>query len=280
MPVAMMIPRPPLDHYIECLWSVDMTLSYERERILPTGTVEWIINFGSPFRLIDRDDPARFSVSRESWLVGLHTQYLINEPVAESNMIGVRFKPGGTYPFFRLPAHEVHNHVTEMDAIMGHLMRHLREQLYALPTPARFAHLERWLLTRMADSRKMADATIHAASREIARLHGAVSIKELGDSMGISQKHLAHQFKQIVGVSPKTLARIYRFQHVLKTVNPAHPVNWAEVATTCGYYDQAHFNHDFAAFTGFRPTEYLALRQIGYGDELKQGENVHFVPGG
>lgn len=282
MPFAMMIPRPPLDRYIECLWSVDLTMTSERERILPTGTVEWIINFGSPFHLIDRDDPTRYTVSRESWLVGLHTQYLINEPVAESNLIGVRFKPGGTFPFFRFPAHEIHNQVIEIDALMwhsGHTMRHLREQLYALPdSNARFAHLERWLLNRLSDSRKLADGTIYAASREIARLHGEVSIKGLGDSIGISQKHLAHQFKQIVGVAPKTLARLYRFQHVLKVIDPAKPVNWADIAMSCGYYDQAHFNHDFAAFTGFRPTEYVTLRQVGYGDDLKQGEDVHFVP--
>lgn len=280
MSTVMIVPRAPLNRYIDCLWAVNLIVPYRRERILPTGTVEWILNFGSPFHLIDHDDSQRYTVSRDSWLVGLHTQYLINEPVAESNLIGVRFKPGGTLPFFRFPAHEIHNQVIEMDAIWGREIDSLRQQLHALPdTRTRLAYLESWLLVRLSAARQTTmDSTIYAVTQQIMRHNGDISIRRLGSEIGISQKHLAHQFKQIVGVSPKTLARIFRFQYVLNSIDPAHPVNWSSIATLCGYYDQAHFNHDFATFTGFRPTEYLTLRKIGLGDDLKQGEDVHFVP--
>jgi methylphosphotriester-DNA--protein-cysteine methyltransferase len=112
----------------------------------------------------------------------------------------------------------------------------------------------------------------------IARRGGAVAIKALSEQIGISQKHLDAQFRRLVGVSPKTLARIYRFQRALQSIDPVRPVDWAAVAHTALYYDQSHFNKDFAAFTGFNPTEYLRLRRQAFGDTLARGEDLHFVP--
>lgn len=191
-------PPPPLAPYVECFWRVNLRAPYRREKILPTGTAELIINFGAPFRLYDRDVPARFTCCAESWLVGLHTAYLLNEPIAETNMIGVRFKPGGLYAFLRVPAAELHNQVVPLDVLWG--------------------------------------------------------------------------------VAPKALARLYRFQQALASIDPARPAEWATIAHAACYYDQAHFNKDFAAFTGLTPTEYLRLRRAVFGETLARGEDVHFVP--
>jgi hypothetical protein len=73
MNIAFHPPSPPLDQHIICLWYTDLRVSYRWEKILPTGTLELIINFGAPFRLYDRDDLTRFAVQTDSWLVGLHT---------------------------------------------------------------------------------------------------------------------------------------------------------------------------------------------------------------
>jgi hypothetical protein len=94
---ALYFPGQPLADYVECLWYVNQHVSYTREKILPTGTVELIINFGGAFKLIDPHDPAQFELNTASWLVGLQTEPLINEPLAESHMIGARFKPGGAF---------------------------------------------------------------------------------------------------------------------------------------------------------------------------------------
>lgn len=96
----------------------------------------------------------------------------------------------------------------------------------------------------------------------------------------MSQKHLNHQFRKIVGVSPKVLARIFKFQHALRRVNAGHNMNWAMVAQDCFYYDQSHFNHDFAAFAGFSPSTYIQLREQFLGTDLQPDDGVHFVPVG
>jgi AraC-like DNA-binding protein len=278
MNIAFHRPIPPLDRYIICLWYTDLRVPYRWEKILPTATLELIINFGAPFRLYDRDDLTRYALQTESWLVGLHTTYLINEPVAETHLIGVRFKPGGSAAFFRLPSSELHNQVVPADALWGGFVAEAREQLYAAPTvAARFALLERLLLDRLLDAPRGLDM-VRFAVDSIADCGGALAITTLSERIGVSQKHLDAQFRRLVGVSPKTLARIYRFQQVLGSINPTRPVDWAEVAHAALYYDQSHFNKDFAAFTGFSPTEYLRLRRQAFGDALARGEDVHFVP--
>jgi AraC-like DNA-binding protein len=267
-------PQPPLDRYIDCLWHADLRMTTPREKILPSGMVELIINFGAPFRLADHT--SHLSLHTESWLVTLQTAYLVNEPLAETHMIGVRFKPGGTAAFFDTPG--IADQVVPLDALWGRFAAHVREQLYDAQTPrARFALLEQLLLARLRPLPRGGDLAFYAV-KEIAQCHGALSIRNLSKNLGISQKHLIAQFRQVVGLSPKALARIYRFQAVLSAIDPAHGVDWTSIAHSALYYDQAHFNHDFAAFTGLRPTEYLNLRAHHYDGGPRRGQDVHFVP--
>lgn len=262
-------PAPPLDRYIRCLWQADLRIISPREKILPSGAVELIINFGAPFRLTDHT--ASPQLQTESWLVGLQTAYLVNEPLAETYMVGVRFKPGGMAAFFDVPG--IADQVVPLDALWGRFAAEAREQLYELRTPpARFALLERLLLARLRPLPRGGERVLHAVS-EIERCGGALSIKGLSETLGISQKHLIAQFQQIVGVSPKALARIYRFQTALEAIDPLR--DWTSVAHSALYYDQAHFNHDFTAFTGLRPTEYISLRAAYYAS---RDQDVHFVP--
>jgi AraC-like DNA-binding protein len=56
-----------------------------------------------------------------------------------------------------------------------------------------------------------------------------------------------------VGLAPKTLGRILRFQHVFKAQQD-DAANWAEIAVACGYFDQSHLIRDFRQFTGECPS--------------------------
>lgn len=67
-------------------------------------------------------------------------------------------------------------------------------------------------------------------------------------------------FRDQVGVPPKTLARIFRFERACARIRRAGNEGWGEIALACGYYDQAHFNRDFREFAATTPTEYMAAR--------------------
>jgi AraC-like DNA-binding protein len=173
----------------------------------------------------------------------------------------VSFKPGAAYLFLQIPLCDLQNQVVSLDAIWGGFAVEIRERLYLASTiEARFALLEELLLARLTDVPQGLKAVQYAAA-EVARVHGALSIRELSNRIGMSQKHLINQFRHMVGSTPKELARLYRFAQVLDSIDLSQPVDWTLVAHQFCYHDQPHFIRDFKEFTGHTPTDYLRLRR-------------------
>jgi AraC-like DNA-binding protein len=84
------------------------------------------------------------------------------------------------------------------------------------------------------------------------------TITSVSSRVGFSHKHFIDLFRRQTGLSPKLFCRIRRFQKVLLEVQTRAEINWADVACSCGYFDQSHFVHDFNRFSGLNPSAYLA----------------------
>jgi AraC-like DNA-binding protein len=121
--------------------------------------------------------------------------------------------------------------------------------------------LEEELRTGLAATPSRGLGLVQHAGGRIAASRGTVPVGALSDAAGVSGNHLAAQFKSHVGVTPKRVARIYRFARLIVSVDARRPVDWPGLAQTAGYFDQAHFGREFKDFTGYTPTEYLALRR-------------------
>jgi AraC-like DNA-binding protein len=253
------VPAPPLDSYIDDLYYLDSP-SFPSLKVFPMPSLHLMVNLGGAFRVQGARD-RRDETCAESWWMGLWSTYHIVQYPADVEVYGIHFKPGGASPFLQLPLSELHDQVVPLDALWGRCASEIRERLHAAPSiQAGLALFERLLLARLCDAHYGLNVVQYAIG-EIAQHHGTLAIRTLSDQLGISHKHLDTQFKRMVGVSPKELARFYRFTHVLRTIDPAHPVDWTRLAHQCGFYDQSHFNKDFAAFTGSSPTDYLRQRQ-------------------
>lgn len=271
-------PRAPLSLFVECLWSQIGVAPYRRDKILPTATIELMINLGAPHRVVDPDDHARFQLHQDGWIAGMQNSFLVTEAVAETEMVGVRFRPGGAYPFFDFPIAELSDQVTAMDCIWGRLVHEVQERLYEIAdVPTRLRLLEQVLCQRLTSDVQdwlpiqAAVATLHRSDRPL-------TVRALSDQIGMSHKHLITQFGKIVGLSPKGLQRILRFNKFLHAIDPTQPINWAALALDHGFYDQAHLNKEFRAFAGMNPTTYVTQRHQLLGPNLRRGEAVHFVP--
>jgi AraC-like DNA-binding protein len=75
-----------------------------------------------------------------------------------------------------------------------------------------------------------------------------------------AEPHFGQLFRDEVGLTPKLFCRIQRLRQVLYLLVGKEHVDWMDVALTCGYFDQAHFIHDFRTFAGCTPTAYLEQR--------------------
>jgi len=64
-------------------------------------------------------------------------------------------------------------------------------------------------------------------------------------------------FRETIGVSPKTFAKLGRFHRALRAAREADRANWSSIAAEAGDYDQAHLIAEFRAFTGVTPRRFL-----------------------
>ena len=149
-----------------------------------------------------------------------------------------------------------------VDAVWQRSLDRIRNQAGDIASPAGTLRvLEEELRSRLAGAPSRGLGLVQHAGGRLEASHGAVPVGALADAAGVSGNHLATQFKSHVGVTPKRVARIYRFARLIVSVDALRPVDWPGLAQTAGYFDQAHFSREFKDFTGHTPTEYLALRR-------------------
>ena len=85
-----------------------------------------------------------------------------------------------------------------------------------------------------------------------------MGIAALAQELGWSRRRFGERFREHVGLAPKPAARVLRFRRVLELLRRGDELRLAAIAQDCGYYDQAHLNRDFRAYTGGPPRAYLA----------------------
>jgi AraC-like DNA-binding protein len=181
--------------------------------------------------------------------------------------MGVHFKPGSSASFFALPAGELHNQIVSLEEVWKGRAVELRERLLEASTlEARFLVLERFLLTMVQPPKR--HPAVDFALREFGRTaeDGSAArsptptVGAVIEQIGFSTRHFNQLFRDRVGLTPKLFCRVRRLRQVLYLLAGKEQVDWMDIAFTCGYFDQAHFIHDFRAFANCTPTEYLAQR--------------------
>ena len=256
------IPRPPLSEFVDRFWCYEgYDPPHAIERVIPTGTMQLIFNLcEDEIRVYDRQDHHRFQSFGGSLISGAHSQFVVIDTASQTTTVGVHFRPGGAYPFLGLPAGELRDVDVPLEALWGTKARKLRDRLLEAQTPeARFRVLERDLLARVA--RPLAHHPALAfALREFQSAPHTRTVKETSQQTGLSQRRFVQLFRDEVGLTPKLFCRIQRFQEAIHLVGSGQGVEWADVALRCGYFDQAHFVHDFRTFSGTTPTAYRAHR--------------------
>lgn len=252
-------PSPSLARFVRCYWELeDATCLPDRsaERIIPDGCMEIVVNIGDPFRGY-RD--GIMELRPNVVLVGEVRRHVIVHPSEMVHLFGVRFHPGGAYPFFDSPVNEVADMMIDMRDLWGGLASEIHERVCEGETrEERARHLEEILLTRLCEKR-MGDPAVEWGVRAITARGGDLSIPSIADRVGLSERQFERRFRSAVGIGPKAFARVARFQRIFRSFEQ-HGIrrSWAEIALDCGYYDQAHFIHDFKAFSGQTPAAYFA----------------------
>lgn len=282
-------PLPPLSAFVGCIWySEGFEGAHERERLLPNGEsgividlredlrddlhgglqnglsepsirIEPSLRIEPSVRIYDKLRVEQFDTHAPALFCGARTDCFVIDTSQQERVIGIQFRPGGAFPFLAMPASEVANATYSLDdAWPGSAMLLRDELMSAGNVSAMFAILERTLLTRLEKASALHPAIAFAAGL-LARPVQNMRVGDLADRVGFSSRRFIELFRDQTGLTPKAFQRVRRFQHVLQSLRRKSGGNWAALAADCGYYDQAHFIHDFKAFSGMTPGEYITV---------------------
>lgn len=255
-------PCPPLSDFVELFWfHQGQDLPHTRERVLPNASMGLIINLHEDrFRIYNNRSFEPFTTIPGAILAGAHSEYQIIEAPNRTCLIGAHFKPGGGFAFLEPPVGEFHNASVSLELLWGVWAREMRERLLEEPTvEGRFQIFEEALLAQARRAAKPLERR-PAVCFALSQFQAGNSVAQVTDSLGLSARRFVQVFSDEVGLTPKLFCRVKRFQNALGLIQNGKVADWTDLALTCGYFDQAHFNHDFRAFSGLNPTTYLASR--------------------
>ncbi|MGC0141838.1 helix-turn-helix domain-containing protein [Pseudactinotalea sp. Z1732] len=253
-------PRPPLDGLVHDIYYLAGEPPYRRLTLPAAPAPLLIVNLGAPFH-IRAGNAVEAAEYADGCVVSTPTRaWDFSYPIS-SRSVGVHFKAWGLAPFLPMAADELRDRPATIEQVWGRpTITELRDQLAAVAEPDQMLTLLEAALTRQLRDIPGLDLVRHA-SAAIAATGGTVPIGDLIVARGVSSTLLARRFQQVIGVTPKRLARAHRFSTTVLALDPADPIDWADFAARAGYFDQAHFAHEFREFTGFTPTRYVEVRR-------------------
>lgn len=255
-------PLPPLSDFVDVLWLYEgYDVPHERERLLPDGSVELVINLAEDcIRVYDSHEPEKSYTIPGCVVSGPRSEFFVIDTASEAYTIGVHFKPGGAFPFFRVPPAEMVNQSVALECLWGNGSALLRERLLAAGTPAGKLYVLELCLLEALSKPLQSHRAVSFALRQLCGSMHTPPVSTVVDQIGFSQRRFIELFRDEVGLTPKLFSRVSRFQRVIQAAHAADEINWTHIALDCGYYDQAHFIHDFQSFAGITPSEYLARK--------------------
>ena len=247
-------PVPALAGLVEAIWSLSsdqLHPSAEPQRILPDGCSELILNFGDPVEQILSGG----LTTRQPRILfmGQLPGPLHIKPTGRVDQVGVRFRPAGAAGFIREPQSRLLGIGVPLHDLAPKLARILAgASSDALNPDGRTAAIQSALVAVV----RSRPTPIGAVADRVVRSWGGAPIDALAHDIGLSQRQLGRRFQLEVGLRPKLLARICRFQRVFHALE-ASPAHWAQVASDCGYYDSSHLIRDFRELAGETPSRLI-----------------------
>ncbi|MAY73370.1 MAG: hypothetical protein CMJ31_01350, partial [Phycisphaerae bacterium] len=247
-------PPTALRPFVRLAWTMRAGGGGGRERVVPDGCPEIILNRGAAFR---RWEGSAFRSQGEAMVVGQLRSAIFIEPGGEVDLIGIRFEPAGLFALTGVPAPAL----VDSDAGLDQVDRPLRAGLLsALLAEHERAIVRRiWsVLARRYDERgALGDGCGWVASEAASRLRrGGSDVSGVARAMRVHERTIERAFRDEVGIGPKLAARIFRLSRVVAEIGREEPLGeggWAGVALRHGFSDQSHLIRDFRLIAGTTP---------------------------
>jgi len=253
-------PPARLAPFIRCFWTLrspPLGSGAPREgagieRLIPDGSPEIVLQLGDPFLEWEQGGARPRSIEQpEAIVAGQLRGPLLLSPAGSVDIVAVRFRPAGLRPFLGgIDARELLDRRIAVAELSPALARALDRVRLARGAAGRVSALASALEGAQGESRIAGAGPVAAAVEAIVRSGGTATAEELRRAAGIHERSLQRGFRREVGLSPKRLSRIVRFQRFFRALEAAPPAGVAGLALDCGYYDQPHLLRDARELAG------------------------------
>jgi AraC-like DNA-binding protein len=218
----------------------------------------------------------RVQVGGEPVLIGPRTVPAVDVLEPGATVIGLRFRPGVTVA----PGSELVDLAVAAEDVWGRSAAALSEQIAGTRRLTDALALLEADVARRVDAAPQADPLVAEAVRRLMPWR-APDVGSLHDALHISERQLRRRLQAAIGVGPKALHRILRFQGFLALVQSSlaqgrPPAGLARLAADAGYADQSHLTRESVRLMGIAPAAFLeeAAHQCAPGHDHR----ASFVP--
>lgn len=181
---------------------------------------------------------------------GLGDRFTVTRTTGPLEGVEVLLTPFGARRLYGVPMRHLTNEVLPAGDLLGPADELVERLAGTASWRRRLALTDGLLCERMAAAPELRPEVPWAWAR-LLESGGQVSASALAAELGWSHRHLVARFHDQVGLPPKTAARVIRFERARRLLGSGTAI--AEVAATCGFYDQAHMNREFRALGDTTP---------------------------
>lgn len=254
-------PHPRLRPGLHFYRGLRINLDRPRKRLeLPVGVATLFLGFDHQLTVGPADPDAGPDAKQTftSLFAGMRSKSAIGEHVGVLYGIEVVMRPWAAYGMFGVPMHELAERLVDPSDVAGSAIGSLTDRLAETPGwPARFALLDQALLRRLEAGPGPAPRVLRAWDLMVATA-GTTPIADLACELGWSERQLERRFREQMGLTPKSAARVLRLQHALRLLIEGRPL--AEIASRAGFYDQSHLNREIRTTVGMTPGRFLTRK--------------------
>lgn len=255
-------PSAPLGAFIEqFVYYKGYNPEHTVDRFLPDGYIYVVIDLTDyPKYIYDNDSLKEIQSCRNVWFSGIREKYITIPSGRDNEMFIIYFRKGKAYPFVEMPMQELTDVVVDGELVMQNAILEMRDMLLGCANAsAMFALADRYL-SHAFMGKLVSNPFVDFAVNAILRDPSQASIAAIANKVGYSHKQMIKIFTEHVGLTPKSFLKVIRFQKAVEEIQQQQYSGWASLALDSGYYDQAHFIHDFKSFSGFTPRQFLQLQ--------------------
>lgn len=181
-------------------------------------------------------------------------------------MFLIEFHAGGLYPFIKVDQHLLKDNSYSFESLSKILNQKIIEAYFLSNNiDALKDRLDMIFLSHLDAT--LVNTPVTHTMKMIRKSKGLMQVKDLANEVFYSEKHLNRLFQRTIGTGIKTFSRIIRINHATHLLE--HPTTLSQLAEHSGYYDTAHFAHDFKATYGITPAAYVQRMSLFYNDPFK-----------